>query len=55
MNEAADTEVTAAEAVIGDQVLIDPLGRETELELLQNLISPGLAFTESAGLARKGL
>ena len=55
MDEAPDTEIAAVESVIGDQVLIDPLGRQTKLELLQDLISPGLAFAESPWLARGGL
>ena len=47
-DESPHAEIAAAEAVLGDQVLIDPLGRQTELQLLQDLVSPGLAV---AGLA----
>ena len=55
MDKPSDAEVAASEVVLCDQILIDPLGRQTKQQLLQNLSSPGLASAESSGLASGGL
>src|SRR4051812_15358922 len=49
MDEAAHAEITALESVLGREVLIDPLGRQAELDLGLDRGAPGLAAARSFG------
>src|SRR5262249_44064428 len=51
-DEASHAEVAPVELLLGGRVLINPLGRQAELDLGLNGGSPGLAATESSGSGR---